>query len=167
MGLVVLLRVSFTHFPSSIIRVKHRPFLQQLAFIVGLIVIRHGVIVAFGNRSQEAFSRVNQMQVAYIINILKSLKQSLPNDKNIIHCTYTDDKGKKRNLSIKLLDDVACFVLSGHSDPIFFDRNNVYISELQRNPDLLDVSIIAYHNDWLEAHFKPDDFKKYESWKDL
>ena len=66
-----------------------------------------------------------------------------------------------------LLHDVACFLLNRYSTPIFIDRNNVYISELQRNPDLLDVSIIAYHHDWLEAQFKPDDFKKYQAWKDF
>jgi len=142
-------------------------FFITICFIAGLIVIRHGVSVAFGNRSQEAFSRINQMKVSYIKNILKSLKQSLPNDKNVIHCTYTDDKGGERNLSIKLLDHVACFLLNRSSTPIFFDRNNVYISELQSNPDLLNVSIIAYSNDWLEAQVKPDDFEKYQAWKDF
>jgi len=142
-------------------------FFITICFIAGLIVIRHGVSVAFGNRSQEAFSRINQMKVSYIKNILKSLKQSLPNDKNVIHCTYTDDKGGKRNLSIKLLDDVACFLLNRYSTPIFIDRNNVYISELQSKPNLLNVSIITYSHDWLEAQFKPDDFKKYQAWKDF
>ena len=148
-------------------RGKTPGFFTTIGFIVGLIVIRHGVSVAFGNRSQEAFSRVNQMKVSYIKNILKSLKQSLPNDKNVIHCTYTDDKGGKRNLSIKLLDDVACFLLNGQSTPIFVDRNNVYISELQGNPNSLKVSITLYNHDWLEAEMKLDDFKKYEAWKDL
>jgi hypothetical protein len=142
-------------------------FFNTIGFIAGIIVIRQGVSVAFGNRSQEAFSRVNQMKVSYIKNILKSLKQSLPNDKNVIHCTYTDDKEGKRNLSIKLLDDVACFLLNGHSTPIFFDRKNVYISELQSKPNLLNVSIIVDNHDWLEAQFKPDDFKKYQAWKDF
>jgi hypothetical protein len=141
-------------------------FVTAIAFITGLIVIRQGVRVAFGNRSQEAFSRTNQKKVAFIENLLKSLKQSLPNDKNAIHCTYIHEE-KKRDLSIKLLDDVACFVLQGHSEPVFFDRNNVYISELQKYPDFVHVSITVENHDWLEAQFKPDDFKKYEKWKDL
>ncbi len=148
-------------------RGKTSGFFTTIGFIVGLIVIRHGVSVAFGNRSQEAFSRVNQKKVLFIKNLLNSLKQSLPNEKDVIHCTYTDDKGGKRNLRIKLLDDVACFLLNGHSTPIFFDRNNVYISELQGNPNSLKVSIIVYNHDWLEAEMKLDDFKKYEAWKDL
>lgn len=122
--------------------------------------------MAFGSRLQEAFSRVNQKKVSFVRNLLKSLKQSLPNDKDVIHCTYNDD-GKKRNLSIKLIDDVACFLLEGHSAPIFVDRNNVYIFELQRNPDFLNVSITLYSNEWLDAQFKRDDFKKYQGWKDL
>jgi hypothetical protein len=142
-------------------------FFIAIGSIVSLIVIRQGVSVAFGNRSQEAFSRVNQKKVSFVKNLLKSLKQSLPNEKNAIHCTYTDDNGEKRSLSIKLLDDVACFLLNGNSTPIFFDRNNVYISELQGNPNLLNVSINVDNHDWLEAQFKPDDFKKYHAWKDL
>jgi hypothetical protein len=142
-------------------------FFTTIGFIVGLIVIRQGVSVAFGNRSQEAFSRVNQKKVSFVKNLLKSLKQSLPNENDEIHCTYTDDKGDKRKLSIKLLDDVACFLLNGHSPPVFFDRNNIYVSELQGNSDLLIVSISAYNHDWLEAQFNPDDFKKYQAWQDL
>ena len=70
-------------------------------------------------------------------------------------------------MSIKLLDDVACFLLNGHSTPTFVDRNNIYISDLQGNQNFLQVSIVAYNHDWLEAQFKPDDFKKYEAWKDF
>ncbi len=142
-------------------------FFTTIGFIVGLIVIRQGVSIEFGNRSKEVFSKVNQERVSFIKNLLNSLKQSLPNEKDVIHCIYTDDKGKKRKLKIKLLDDVVCFLLSGHSAPIFVDRNNVYISELQGNPNFLKVSIILYNNDWLEAQFNPDDFKKYQTWKDL
>jgi len=142
-------------------------FFTTIGFIVGLIVIRQGVSVAFGSRSQEAFSKVNQEKVSFVNNLLKSLKQSHPDEKNAIHCTYTDDEGKKRNLSIKLLDDVACFLLTGDSTPIFFGRNSVYISELQGNPNFLNVSIIIDNHDWLEAQFKLDDFKKYQAWKDL
>jgi hypothetical protein len=141
-------------------------FITGTGLLVGLIVIRQGVRVAFGNRSQEAFSKVNQKKVAFVMNILKSLQQSLPNENDVIHCTYTDE-GEKRNLSIKLLDDVACFVLKVNSEPVFFDRNNVYISLLQENQDFLDVSISVHNHDWLEAQLKPDDFKKYEAWKDL
>ena len=68
------------------------------------------------------------------------MKQSLPNEQNVIHCTYNDG-GEKRNVKIKLLDDVACFLFNGDSTPIFFDRNNVYILELQDNPNFLNVSI--------------------------
>jgi hypothetical protein len=142
-------------------------FFTAIGSVVGLIVIRQGVSVAFGNRSQEAFSRVNQKKVSFVKNLLKSLKQSLPDEKNVIHCTFADDKGEKRDLSIKLLDDVACFLLNGHSTPIFFDCNNVYISELQGNRNFLNVSINVDNHDWLEAQFKPDDFKKYQAWKDL
>ncbi len=142
-------------------------FFTAVGSIVGLIVIRQGVSVAFGKRSQEAFSRVNQKKVLFIRNLLKSLKQALSNEKNTIHCTYTDDKGKKRNLGIKLLDDVACFLLEGHSTPIFFDRNNVYMFELQSSKNFLHVSINVDNHDWLEADFKSDDFKKYQAWKDI
>jgi hypothetical protein len=141
-------------------------FVIAIGFIAGLIVIRQGVKVAFGNRTKEAFSMANQKRVLFLINLLKSLRQSLPNEKDAIHCTYTHE-GKKRSLSIKLLDDVACFLLQGHSEPIFFDRNNVYISELQKYPDFVQVSITVENHDWLEAQFKPDDFKKYVKWKDL
>jgi hypothetical protein len=142
-------------------------FFTSIGFIIGLIVIRQGVSVAFGYRLQEAFSRVNQKKVLFIKNLLKSLKQPFPNEENVIHCTYTDDKGGEKTLSIKLLDDVACFLLNGHSSPIFIDRNNIYISELQDNPNFLNVSIIVDNHDWLEAQFKPDDFKKYQAWKDF
>jgi len=148
-------------------RGKTPDFFTATAFIVGLIVIRQGVSVAFGNRSQEAFLRVNQEKVSFVKNLLKSLRKSLPNETNAIHCTYIDDKGEKRNLSIKLLYDVACFLLNGHSTPIFIDRNNIYISELQGNPHSLKVSIILYNHDWLEAEMMLDDFRKYEAWKDL
>jgi hypothetical protein len=141
-------------------------FFTTVGFIAGLIVIRQGVMVVFGNRSREAFSRANQAKVSFVINLLKSLKHSLPNEQNVIHCTYTDDS-KKRNVRIKLLDDVACFLFNGNSTPIFFDRNNVYIIELQDNPNFLNVSITAHNHDWLEAQFKSDDFKKYQAWKNL
>jgi len=140
-------------------------FITGIGLLAGLTVIRQGAKVAFGNRTKEAFSKVNQKKIAFVIHILKSLKQSLSNENDAIHCTYTDDE-KRRNLSIKLLDDVACFVLHGHSEPIFFDRNNVYISQLQKNQDFLEVSISVDNHDWLEAQLKPDDFIKYEKWKD-
>jgi hypothetical protein len=136
-----------------------------IGFIIGLIVIRHGVSVAFGGYSQEAFSRVNQKKVSFIRNLVMSLKKSLPTDKDVIHCTYTDNKGKKRKLKIKLLDDVVCFLLSGDPTPLFFDRNNVFISELQNRASSLTVSINVDDHDWLEAEMKSEDFKKYESWK--
>ena len=140
-------------------------FLIGIGVIAGLIVVRQGFKVAFGNRSQEAFSRANQKKVSFVINLLRSLKQSLPDEKNAIHCTYTHEE-KKRKLSIQLLDDVACFVLEGQSDPTFFDRKNVYMSVLQRNADSLNVSIMVDNHDWIEAQFKPDDLRKYEAWKD-
>ena len=65
-----------------------------------------------------------------------------------------------------MLDDVACFVLEGQADPTFFDRKNVYMSELRRNGSALDISIMVDNHDWIEAQFSPDDFKKYEAWKD-
>jgi hypothetical protein len=141
-------------------------FFTTVGFIAGLIVIRQGVIAAFGNRSREAFSRTNQAKVSFVINLLTSLKQSLPNEQNVIHCTYTDD-GKKRNVRIKLLDDVACFLFNGDSTPVFFDRKNVYILELQDNPNFLNVSITVHNHDWIEAQLKPADFKKYQAWKNL
>jgi len=141
-------------------------FFTTICFIAGLIVIRQGVIVSFGNRSREAFSKINQAKVSFVMNLIKSLKQSLPNEQDVIHCTYTDDD-KKRNVRIKLLDDVACFLFNEDSTPVFFDRNNVYIVELQDNPNFVNVSITAHNHDWIEAQFKIDDFKKYQTWKDL
>ena len=141
-------------------------FVTGIGVFAGLIVMKQGVNVAFGNRSQEAFSRTNQKKVSFVINLLKSLKQSRPNGKNAIHCTYTHE-GKQKNLSIQLLDDVACFLLEGNSEPMFFDRKNVYMSVLQKNADSLNVSIMAANHDWIEAQFKPDDLKKYQSWKDV
>jgi hypothetical protein len=142
-------------------------FFIAIGFIAGLLVIRHGVSVAFGSRSKEALSKVNQKKISFVKNLLNTLKQSLPNEKDVVQCTYTNDKGKKRKLKIKLFDDVACFLLSGHSAPIFCDRNNVFISALENNPNYLTVSIILYNHDWLEAEIKLDDFKTYEEWKNL
>lgn len=142
-------------------------FLTAIGFAAGLMVIRQGLSVGFGYRSREAFSRVTQKKVSFVKNLLKSLKQSAPDDTTAIHCTYTDDTGGKRNLRIKLLDGVACFLLNGQSTPIFFDRNNIYISEHQDSPNSVEAYIFAYNHDWLEAQFRPDDFKKYQAWKDL
>jgi hypothetical protein len=139
-------------------------FFTTVGFIAGLIVIRQGVKAAFGNRSREAFSKINQAKVSFVTNLIKSLKQSSPQEQNVIHCTYTDDD-KKRNVRIKLLDEVACFLFNGDSTPVFFDRNNVFILELQDNPNFLNVSITAHNHDWIEAQLKPDDFKKYYTWK--
>ena len=141
-------------------------FFRTVGVIAGLIVIRQGAMAAFGNRSREAFSKINQAKVSFVINIAKSLKQSLPNEQNVIHCTYNDG-GEKRNVRIELFDDVACFLFNGDSIPIFYDRNNVYIIELQDNTDFVNVSITAHNHDWIEAQFKPDDFKKYQAWKNL
>jgi hypothetical protein len=141
-------------------------FFTTVGFVAGLIVIRQGVMVAFGNRSREAFSRTTQAKVSFVIDLAKSLQQSLPNEQNVIHCTYTDED-KQKKVRIKLLDDVACFLFNGDSTPIFYDRNNVYIIELQDNQNFLNVSITAHNHDWIEAQFKPDDFKKYQAWKDL
>ena len=66
-----------------------------------------------------------------------------------------------------MIDDVACVLLNGHSTPLFFDRNNIYISVLQDNPDLLNVCLTVHNHDWLEALFKTEDFRKYEKWKGL
>lgn len=140
-------------------------FYTVIGLLVGLIVIRQGVSVAFGNRSKEVFSKVNQKKVSFVKKLLKSVKQPLPNEDNVILCTYIDE-GKKRNLRIKLIDDVACFLLDEHATPVFFDRNDIYISELQDNPDFIKVSVIVDNHDWLEAQFKPNDFKKYEVWKE-
>ena len=141
-------------------------FFTTVAFIAGLIVIRQGVKVAFGYRSREAFSGTNQARVSFVTNLLKSLKQSFPNEQNVIHCTYTDDD-KKRNVRIKLLDDVVCFLFEGDSAPVFFDRKNIYFLEVQDNSHFLNVSITAHNHDWIEAQLKPEDFKKYQAWKDL
>ncbi len=94
------------------------------------------------------------------------MKESLPNDQNIIHCTYSDD-GKMRKMKIAFFDDIACFLLNGQRVPMFFDRDNISIFELHDNKDLLRVSIVAENHDWLEADLKSDDFKKYQRWKDL
>lgn len=136
-------------------------------FIAGLLVIRHGVSLAFGSRARYAFSAANQKMVSFVAYHMKSLKKPIPDDKDVIHATHTDDRGKKRNLRIKFVDDVAWFLLDGHSAPLFADRNNVYISLLSDNPGSLNVSITVDNHDWLEAEFKPDDLRKYELWKDL
>jgi len=139
-------------------------FFTAIGLLVGLIVIRQGVSIAFGNRSKEVFSTANQKKVVFVKNLLKSLKQPLPNEDNVIHCIYIDE-GEKRNLCIKLFDDVACFLLDVRVAPVFFNRKDIYISELQDNPDFIKVSIIVDNHDWLEAQFKTNDFRKYEAWK--
>jgi|GEM_PF-2340788 len=136
-------------------------------FIAGLLVIRHGVSLAFGSRARYAFSVANQKMVSFVENQIKSMKKLLPDEKDVIHATHTDDKGKKRALRIKFVDDVAWFLLDGHSAPLFADRNNIYISLLRDTPDSLNVSITVDNHDWLEAEFIPDDFRKYQLWKDL
>jgi hypothetical protein len=141
-------------------------FFTTVVFIAGLAVIRQGVMVAFGNRSREAFSKINQAKISFVIKLIQSLKQSPPDDQNVIHCTYSDDD-KKRNMRIKLLDDVVCFLFDGDPTPMFFDRKNVYIVELQDNPHFLNVSVSVHSHDWIEAQLKPADFKKYQSWKGL
>jgi hypothetical protein len=139
-------------------------FFTAIGLLVGLIVIRQGISVAFGNRSKEVFSTVNQKKVVFVKNLLKSLKQPLPNEDNVIHCIYIDE-GEKRNLRIKLFDDVACFLLDVRTAPVFFNRKDIYISELQDNTDFIKVSIIVDNHDWLEAQFKTNDYRKYEAWK--
>ncbi len=140
-------------------------FIVGIGVLAGLIVVRQGFRAAFGSRSQEAFSRANQKKVSFVIHVLKSLKQKRPDGKDAMHGTYTHEE-KRKKLSIQLLDDVACFVLEGQADPTFFDRKNVYMSELRRNGSTLDISIMVDNHDWIEAQFSPDDFKKYEAWKD-
>jgi len=147
-------------------RFETSDFITIVGFILGLLVIRHGVNLVFGKYSQEIFSRANQTRIAFVRNLIKSMKQSLPNDHNIIHCKYSHD-GKMRNLIIKFLDDIACFLFDGQPTPIFFNRNNIVIFELQDNKDILHVSIVADNHDWLEADLKSVDFKKYQGWKEL
>lgn len=141
-------------------------FFTTIGFIIGLIVIRHGVSLVFGKRSQEIFSRANQNKISFVNNLIKSMKQSIPSEKNIIHCMYSDD-GKMRKMKIAFFDDIACFLLTGQRTPMFFDRGNIFIFELQYSSDLFHVSIVADNHDWLEADLKSDDFKKYQAWKDL
>ena len=147
-------------------RSKIQSFFIVPGVILGIIILRQGISVTLGRRSQEAFSKANQEKVSFIKNLLRSMKKSLPNDKDVIHC-ISDDNGEKRDLSIKFIDNIACFLLKGHSTPIFVDRGNVYIFELQSSPAFLDVSITLYSNEWLQAKLKPDDFKKYQKWKDI
>jgi hypothetical protein len=141
-------------------------FFTAIGFIAGLLVVGQGVRVAFGSRARYAFSRENQKRVSFVINVLQALKQSLPDEKNVIHCTYTNDENI-RGLRIKFLDAVACFLFEGQSSPVFFDRTNLYIFELQTNADVIYVSITAHSHDWIEAQFTRADFKKYQVWKDL
>jgi hypothetical protein len=70
-------------------------------------------------------------------------------------------------MKIAFFDDIACFLLTGQRTPMFFDRGNIFIFELQYISDLFHVSIVADNHDWLEADLKSDDFKKYQAWKDL
>lgn len=135
--------------------------------IAGLVVTGKGVSVVFGRGSREIFSETNQKMVLFVQKQIQSLKKSDPHGRYIIHSNYTDDKGKRRDLGIKFIDDIACFLLGDNSTPFFFDRNNVYISVLEDNPDFLRVSITVHNHDWLEALFKTEDFRKYEKWKDL
>jgi hypothetical protein len=145
---------------------KIQSFFMVPGVILGIIILRQGISVTLGRRSKEAFSKANQEKVSFIKNLLRSMKKSLPNDKDVIHC-ISDDNGGKRDLSIKFIDNIACFLLKGHSTPIFVDRGNVYIFGLQSSPAFLDVSITLYSNEWLQAKLKPDDFKKYQKWKDI
>ena len=147
-------------------RVETSDFITTVGFIIGLLVIRHGINLVFGRRSQEIFSRANQKKISFVRNLIKSMKQSHPHDENIIRCTYSDD-GKMRKMKIAFFDDIACFLLTGQRTPMFFDRGNIFIFELNNNKDFLHVSIVADNHDWLEADLKPDDFKKYQAWKDL
>jgi hypothetical protein len=141
-------------------------FFTAVGAIIGLLVLRQGVSVAFGKRSQEAFSRANQKKVSFIRNLLKTLKPPFRGEENTIYSIYTDDRGKRRTLSIKLLDDVACFLFEGEKTPTFFERNSVYVFELQRSKTFLKVSINVDNHEWVEAEFKAGDLKKYEAWKD-
>jgi hypothetical protein len=133
--------------------------------IVGLLVIRHAVQLVFGKRSQVIFSQKNQKKIAFVSNLITSLKHSHPGDKDVIHCNYiSDDKSKK--MKIQFLENVACFLLNGQRSPLFFDRDNIALFELRDNGDLLRVSVVADNHDWLEADLKRADFKKYQKWKD-
>ena len=139
--------------------------LTTVGIIIAILVIRQGVMLLFGKQSQYIFSRKIQQRISFVKNIIKSLKKSDPNDANVVHSTYTND-GKTRNMKIQFLEDNACFILNGHTLPMFFDHSNISIFELQDNGDSLHVSVSADNHDWLEADLKPDDFKKYEVWKD-
>ena len=147
-------------------RGETQDFITTVGFILGLLIIRHGVYWVFGKSSQEIFTRTNQKKISFVRNLVKSMKQALPHEGNIIHGTYTND-GKTRNLKIKFFDDIACFILDGQPTPLFFDRSTISIFELQVKKAFLQVSIVAYDHDWLEADLKSDDFKKYQAWKDL
>lgn len=147
-------------------RIETSDFITTVGFIIGLLVIRHGIHLVFGRYSQEIFSRSNQRKISFVRNVIASMKHSFPTDENIVHCTYTND-GKTRNLKIKFLDDIACFLLAGQPTPLFFDRQNISLFELRNNGDFLRVSVVADSHDWLEADLKAEDFKKYQRWKDL
>jgi hypothetical protein len=146
-------------------RGKIQSFFMIPGVILGIMMVRQGIFAAFGRRSQEAFSAANQGKISFINDLLKSLRNSPPNE-DTINCVC-DDNGKKRDLSIKFTDDMACFLLKGQHTPIFAERKNVYISELQGGPAFLNVSITLYNNEWLEAEFTKDAFRKYQRWKEL
>lgn len=141
-------------------------FVTAAGLITGILGIRHGVHLVFGKRSQEIFSRANQKKISFVRNLIKSMKESSADDRNMIHCTYSDD-GKIKTMKIAFQDDIACLLLGGQRTPIFFDRDNIYLSEHQAKGDSLRVSVVADNHDWLEADLKRDDFKKYQKWKDL
>lgn len=157
-GALYLFTLVYYHGKAEII-------LLAFGFIIGLLIIRHGISLAFGKRSQEVFSKVIQDIVVYVNTLTQSVKESLPDEKDVIHCTYTDDKGMKKTLKIRFIDDIACFLTEDETFPMFVDRNNVIVTDLQDNRDFVDVSISIENHDWLEARFMPDDFKKYQSWK--
>jgi len=152
---------------SAVFYQREAPALLMITSIIaGLIVIRQGISTAFGARLQETFTREYQKKIAYVKNLTKSMQQTPPSDNNLIHCTYKDPKEKRRPLKILLLDDIACFLLQGETFPVFLDLNNVFMIELQDDPDFLNVSVLAYDHDWLEAQMKKADFRKFQRWKD-
>jgi uncharacterized membrane protein len=138
-------------------------FFMVPGLVLGIMTIRQGMDAAFGRRSQDAFSKANQEKISFINEVLGALKKSPP-DENTIQC-ISDDNGEIKGLSIKFIDNMACFLLKGERTPLFVERGDVYILEIRSSPEAIRVCITLYNNEWLEADFTPEDFKRYETWK--
>jgi hypothetical protein len=137
----------------------------SIGAITGLLVMRGGIKIAFGKNTQEIFSGHIQGLVSSAENLITSTRNSSPGEKDVIHCTYTDDRDRKLSVKIKFVDDLACFLLGDKYTPFFFSRNSLFLFVQNEDSDMLDASVIVDNSEWLQAQIRREDFKKYEAWK--